>query len=724
MNLKRLLTVLFLFSLLAQAQAEPAKPGIWRKLKLANGQTVLMQLKGDEHIHFWQTGDGKNYWLSQDNIARPADTDVLRSLARERMAEARMQCHPADDDSPLTGRHRVPSQRRRTGKKFEGKRKGLIILVSFTNKDFSMADPKGFYEKVVNEQHYSEGDFRGSVHDYFYDQSNGKFDLTFDVVGPVKLDSYETYGANVNDVGGRDSNVPAMVAAAVKDVAAQVDFKAYDWDDDNEVEQVYVIYAGRGEATGGAPNTIWPHKYALGSLRQTINGIAVDTYACSNEMATDTEVAGIGTICHEFSHCLGLPDFYDIDYSEYGSNPGTGGWDLMGGGNHNGGGFCPANYTSYEKMFVGWDTPIELTEKSSIENMQSASDYGKSYIIYNKGNQNEYYLLENRQQKGWDDYVPGKGLLVLHVDYDPEIWDWNMPNTTSPYGSMTNTHQRMEVVSAGNQPSNLGVAAYPQGSNNSLSNSTTPKAFVHNENTDHSYLLNAAVNVITQHDDGTISFNFQPQNSGGGDLPEGVLFYESFDRCSGTGGNDDKWTGLANFATADFLPSNEGWTGAANYGANACARFGSTTTQGVVTTPSITLQGNDTLCFNAAPFGNDGVTLTLTVNGNGQLGQTTFTMEPTKFTTFKTTLKGEGPVTVTFTPEKRFFLDEVIVKQDAATTAIEATEVAVAGGLVTVYDLLGRQVYAAPSASFAVNDIPGTGVFVIRHGNSTKKIVK
>lgn len=241
------------------------------------------------------------------------------------------------------------------GDTWEGKKKGLVILVEF--EDMAFKDPKNvltlkpreddvksLYENMLNKAGYTNNNGAiGSVHDYFLDQSNGKFDLTFDVVGPVKLKHpYKFYGERT--ARQNDANATQMIVDACNAIKDKVDFGDYDWDGDGEVEQVYVIYAGEGEASGGDANTIWPHKYSLtdaGLHALTFNGKTVNTYACSNEIVRAelngkerVFYSGIGTICHEFSHCLGLPDFYD---TRGGNNIGSGRYDLMCSGSYNGG---------------------------------------------------------------------------------------------------------------------------------------------------------------------------------------------------------------------------------------------------------------------------------------------------------------------------------------------------------------------------------------------------
>lgn len=84
--------------------------------------------------------------------------------------------------------------------------------------------------------------------------------------------------------------------------------------------------------------------------------------------------------------------------------------------------------------------------------------------------------------------------------------------------------------------------------------------------------------------------------------------------------------------------------------------------RGTVTTPTFTINGTSTLIFKAAPYGSkDGTSLTLSVNGNATLSETQLTMKSGEWTTYTLTLTGQGQVSITFSPEKRLFLDDVIV---------------------------------------------------------------
>ena len=676
--------------------AVPAKRGVWKTLKLQNGTEVRAQLVGDEFGACWRGVDGKNYVKSGDSFVILNSEIAKRSNARKEMAlksrakrlKANVTRRAAGNRSALTG-----------------DKKGLIILVNFQDTKFqtSDAETQTLYNNVANTQGYSDDNgFSGSVADYFKDQSRGVFNLTFDVVGPVTVSQNAAYYGENDAKTEQDSRPAEMVIEAVNLVAkSQVsNWQQYDWDNDGEVDQVMIIYAGEGEASGGDESTIWPHEYNLAAAQYYGEGsgpvtvatdLTVNTYAVANEVIAEYDYfglptgkynyMGIGTICHEFSHCLGLMDMYD---TAYGGNFGMDAWSLMDHGSYNNGGFTPCNYTSFEKTQIGWITPEELTTAKSVTAMQAWNAADECYRITNPGNAKEYYLLENRQQKGWDAYVPNSGLLILHVDFNEDIWDYNLVNTfnTDSEDGPLNDHQRCTIFHADGKEKSAELSAklsdlatayeneqdddkadaiyeeyekvsgeldkdlqndvFPIGSTE-LSNTTTPRAFTYNANSDGRKLMNIKVSEITQNDDGTIAFNFAPDNSGTeeGDNTEysniddpvtppsveGALFYESFDQCDGTGGNDGAFSG--NVGTASkFKTDNSGWTanGDKYYGCDRCAKFGTGSVNGEVTSPSFAVDGTGTMTFMAAPFGTDGTTLNLSVS-NGTISPATVTMK-------------------------------------------------------------------------------------------------
>lgn len=494
---KSITTTLLLFLCLA-AWAVPAKR-VTRVLTLTDGTQVKATFTGDENFHYWLAEDGTRYVEQTDSTFIALSTE--EGEARAQRARQRVQ-----------QKNSRRSQRRRAGSAMTGEKRGIVILVNFRDK--KMTHSRDDFERAFNEPAYSNNGSTGSVRDYFLQQSYGRLTVDFDVVGPYTLkNNMAYYGGNKSN--GDDKHPGEMVVEAVKAADPHVNFADYDWDGDGWVDQVYVIYAGYGEAQSYIKNTVWPHEWQLdaanyygdGDGKQHLDGVWVDTYACSNELTgkSGTQMDGIGTACHEFSHCLGLPDMYDTE----GDNYGMGAWDLMDYGSYNGDGYVPAAFTSYERWFSGWLTPVEISGFKEVKDMKALTSAPEAYIIYNQNNRNEYYLLENRQQTGFDSELPATGLLVLHVDYDEDTWYNNEVNNTSG-------HERMTVVPADNKRSEYNEEGdtWPQAGKTELTNTSSPAAKLFNVNTDGKKYLNMPLRDIKQAN-GLISFT-------AGDRPTGI----------------------------------------------------------------------------------------------------------------------------------------------------------------------------------------------------------
>ena len=761
---KIVLTLSFIVMAIA-AMAIPAKPGLWKTIKLANGTEVRVQLRGDEHCHFWQADNGTCY-LERNGAYVVADKAKLTKHGQLRRAKAAKAQLNRLKKVAKKGPRKVGGA---TGNDYTGKKKGIIILVNFKSQSFKEGHDQALYNRIANEVGFTNADgFKGSVHDYFLAQSGGLFDLTFDVVGPVQMENVSSY-YGANDEWGNDKRAHEMVIEACKGADKDVNFKDYDWDGDGEVDQVFVLYNGLGEAAGGSSNTVYPHEYALSgyneidengkyiNYRLQLDGVTIDTYACSSEMTissgSKTVIDGIGTICHEFSHCLGFPDLYDTTYTGFG----MGDWDLMDQGSYNGGydcGMVPAGYSAYERWCAGWLEPIELTEDTEVTAMKALSEGGDAYVIYNEAHPDEYFLLENRQKTGWDAELPGKGLLVIHADYDEEIWSWNIVNSKitksnyynyygveygDPDGGPLNDHMRLTLVPADNKSSvyNTSGDTYPRNTLDSITNNSTPKFSLYNANTDGGKLLNRGIYNIKQNSNGTISFNFKANpyasEGGGGDTPEtpsgNIVFHETFNKCNGSGGNDGKWIG--NLGSKEkFKPDNEGWVTYneqefnvnVSYGCDRCAKFGTSSYVGMVMTPNFTLNGEGTLTVKVAPWGNgleNGLDIyyaPANISDESELVNIfNDNLTPNEWNEITLTVNGDGLNYIIFDPQKRLFIDDVLVcrPEDSGQTGITnaVPRVRAAGG--RIYTIDGR------FAGLDLNALPH-GIYII----DGKKVVK
>ncbi|MEG1187615.1 MAG: M6 family metalloprotease domain-containing protein [Bacteroidales bacterium] len=449
-----LLTQLTLFGI-------PAKRG-YQLIQQPDGTSVSVQLAGDEHLHYYETLDGKIIIQDSDGFYKYAilqggimtSTGTIAHNPSDRSESEKQYLQQIKNEDILQSMNQIRTSRMKSRQATANKSSafpssgevhGLVLLVQFSDKKFSVNSPLEAFKNHTNQDNYTANGATGSVRDYFISQSNGNFTPKFDVYGPITLtNTMAYYGAN--DRYGNDVRPATMVRDACQLAAStfDVDFSKYDLDNDGNVDLVYVVYAGYGEAQQGGANTIWPHAWDIAgeSLSLTLNGKSVRKYACSSELMgnTGSNLDGIGTFCHEFSHCLGLPDLYDTYNS--GGIFGMGEWDIMDSGSYNNNSKTPAGYSAFEKSSVGWLSLTELKTPQKVE-LEELHSSNEAYVIYSDQNSNEYFVLENRQRAGWDQYLPASGLLITHVDYLKSAWNNNIVNNTLG-------HQRVSLVPADN----------------------------------------------------------------------------------------------------------------------------------------------------------------------------------------------------------------------------------------------------------------------------------
>lgn len=703
---KRFLTLAAMFMLAASAFAVPAKR-VKRQVQQPDGSVLTVMLRGDENFHYTSTEDGQplvqradgaycyatldsngkltaSAQVAHDVESRgaaelsflnyyTAESQKVRSLGMERAKQrnarrmARLANRGVVDASGKPVRRVMAGATGGEGIGVTGKRKGLVILVNFKDKKMQSKHTQAEWNDYFNKVGYNKYGNNGSVHDYFYAQSYGKLDLEFDVIGPVTVSkNMASYGAN--DAQGNDIDPAGMIKEACELAYAKekMDMSQYDWDGDGAVDQVYVIYAGYGEAAGGEANTIWPHEWDIqgGGYSLVLGGKRIRTYACSSELngGYGTDISGIGTACHEFSHCMGIPDFYD---TAGGGCFGMDAWDLMDYGSYGGDGYEPTGYNAYEKWVSGWIEPTILTEPCYIKNMKPLSDAPEACVVFNEANKNEYYIFENRQLKGTDVALPNHGMLVIHVDYDQKVWFDNEVNNTS-------NHQRFTVVPADNKLTSETVTGdtYPGTTKSTeLTDTSKPAATLFNANSDGRKFLGKPVTEITEKD-GLISFTFmggvnldapQPKVmnmtetsfTGGWNAVDGAESYTvelrekstlpSVDEAVKLSEDLSKWgEKLAVDGTNDISSNldskmqNKGWTGDKVFECPGCAKVGTAKKQGNLTSPLITdnSSASVTVRLSASAYGKDvtDITVSLLDNDDATIAEQTIKMDGTMAT--------------------------------------------------------------------------------------------
>lgn len=430
--------------------AIPARKGI-QTITQPDGKKIALILQGDENFHYQTTTDEyvvvKNesgYYVfaqvSPDGRFIPSTIKACDPQERDAsISEALKQLMTNKNDLSralvkssvsLKTKKEVSSVTKATG----SHGKCVIILAQFSDKSYIIPNAKQEFSDMMNKAGYTNKyGQRGSALDFFKDNSMGQFSPEFTVIGPVTLpNTMSYYGAN--NSYGDDIRPAQMVVDAINKAKTELEklnLSDYDNDGDGNMDNIFIYYSGNNEAEGGPANSVWPHAWNIqsaGLSAPVINGIKINTYACSSELSgSSNNMAGIGTFVHEFGHILGLPDMYDSDYNGSGGNSfALDCWSTMSGGSYNGDGYVPAGYTAYERMFCGWLTPKELAEPQ-IGELRSLQNNNEAYIIKSEKD-NEYFLLENRQLEKWDRELPKSGMLIYHIDYNPAIWKSNSVN--------------------------------------------------------------------------------------------------------------------------------------------------------------------------------------------------------------------------------------------------------------------------------------------------------
>ena len=467
---------LALAALLLAASSAIARPA-WRKaadVKQPDGTVLTLQLHGDEYLSFLTTTDGYTvtkdtnglycYANLQDGLLVPTQHRAVNPKERSEEHISLLRNMPKMLRPMMTPQARemkeattrmfgnnlcvAPAQNATNMRKIGGKRinygdfKGLVILVEFTDRKFLRDDAQAFYQdltskkemKGYNEPNGSYREIDGSVRDYFRENSMGIFDPTFDVVGPIQVPYESTHPGQGN------AKIKPVLKAALRIANDQVDYTQYDLDDNGYVDMVYFIFAGYGSyIPGNNENYVWPHASDL-SYSSKYEGLRYDgmmfsRYACSVEIQDLEQLAskhqyldGIGTMCHEFSHVLGLADHYDTDYDENGQAEHPDEWDLMASGADYNGGYTPAGYSSYERYTLGFAQKQTLDVAGHYELPSFFSS--NQFLLLNSGTRKEKFYIENRQPEAWDRFLPGHGLLVWRCDSTSQkVWDDNLVNS-------------------------------------------------------------------------------------------------------------------------------------------------------------------------------------------------------------------------------------------------------------------------------------------------------
>lgn len=711
---KRIFLTLCAVVLAVFIYAVPAYRGV-RAVTLADGTSVQVTMNGDEFCHYLLTADGQivnknadgTYSLAVDNAA------AMQKMQARRNTQIQKR--------PIGALNLAP--------------RGLVILANYTNKTYSSANTNAQMDSMMNAANYTYNGATGSARKYFTDQSSGSYVPNFDVVGPVTLPkNMAYYGAN--DSYGNDVLPGDLVVHACSLAYAQynVDFSLYDNDNDGEVDFVYILYAGYGEADSYDENTIWPHNWNLESAiyydnttitsLPTYNGKKINNYACSSELDGQSgSRAGIGTICHEFSHVLGLPDLYAT--VEDATHKTMGEWDILDYGPYNNDGKTPPAYSAYERFFMGWLTPQVLNAAGhfSLAEIQSSN---AAYLVSSTGahnmsgtspNPTTFYLMENRQQTGWDTYLPGHGMLVTKITYSSSKWSENTVNNTSssmgvdiieadgsapaystsnynngyfgkqgdafPTTSVTSftpyTNYPLTAIAENSAVISFdfmgGVAraytvTFNAGEYGTCATATLTESAVGAgvvlpqvtttaaDITFQGWSTSAAARTA---DAGAANATYHPTADQtlyavyyqNGTPMQGECIEETFAQCTANVSTD-----IA--SSLDTYCDLSGWTGQKVYCYSGALKLGSSKSTGYIVTPALGLTGTVALTFDARNYSSESSTLTLTISGGGTLSESTVSLSESMATYTVTITNCTADTKVKFQNSiNRFYFDEM-----------------------------------------------------------------
>ena len=440
-----------------------------------DGSRVTVRQYGDEHLHYYMTTDGVlvyhdgpyYYVAATDDAGRLTKTSQPVHEAAERTETEKALIAAQDRDLFFSTVDSSARQMRVMREAVdgdgllacEGSPRVPVILAQFSDVAFTVNDAYQAFDQYLNGDEQTDlGNYNtrnySSVKKYFEDMSFEAFSPQFDLYGPVTLEHELSY------YGGGDDNMSLFVPDVCKAMDDSLDFSQYDDDGDGYVDLLYIIYAGYSESIdGNSSDCIWPKSGTISG--GTYDGVSVRRYGVNNELNFTEDYAtskgalyvnGIGLFCHEFSHCLGLPDLYvtvsgDLAYAD---NQEMEYWSIMDSGTYLYNGYSPAAYTAWEREALGWMSIDTLTEAGTVE-LWPIDDGGRAYRIMNDADTTgkEYFIVENIQQTGHNYKQYGHGMIVTHVDYDATAFSLSSNTVNNTEG-----HPRMTVVAADGQLQN------------------------------------------------------------------------------------------------------------------------------------------------------------------------------------------------------------------------------------------------------------------------------
>ncbi|MFA6455992.1 MAG: M6 family metalloprotease domain-containing protein, partial [Bacteroidota bacterium] len=291
--------------------------------------------------------------------------------------------------------------------------KALLLVVKFSDKPQNV--PAGFFDSLIF------GQMTGTMRDYYKKVSYNNLDIVTvnlpSTVGWMTMPhTYAYYVNGQNGFGSYPQNAQKLVEDALAAADSSVDYSQYDNDGDGYVDALFVVHSGPGAEFTGSNYDIWSHAWVTSTV-QVRDGVNIYHYSMEPEYWDMPGDMTCGVYAHELGHAgFGLPDLYDVDYS----SRGLGHWSLMAGGSWNGAmglGESPAFPDAWSHFQMGYVTPTNISTNTLNQSVNNIENTAEAYRLWTDGTAgNQYFLMENRQQTGYDTYLPGNGLLIYHID--------------------------------------------------------------------------------------------------------------------------------------------------------------------------------------------------------------------------------------------------------------------------------------------------------------------
>ena len=283
---------------------------------------------------------------------------------------------------------------------------------------------------------------------------------------------------------------------------SSLNFRNYDSDEDGTVDCVAVLFSGR---------EIWPQYHTLSAknIYLRLDHVLVDGYFALSETIYDSPF-GIGPICHEFGHSLGLQDLYDTDLEGSGGQAEClwGSLALMDKGDHNDSLRTPAGLCAidFDQLGLG-DCDTLTVGEYTLRPFQES----RFFLRHLTGTPGEYFLFECRSQTGWDTYIGGNGLLVYHIDRSQNRAGYSTYYniTLRAYERWANNevnarpdHQCADLVEAYSEADTVSAVFFPHGERQTFSSDGEPAFRSWNDSP-----ARYALKDISRNPDGSVSFS-------------------------------------------------------------------------------------------------------------------------------------------------------------------------------------------------------------------------